>query len=652
MDALTAAASGRAKAAAGGSLGDTSPEAKARGHSVELNFATFDYMDDRYCVIDCPGAVDFAADGDMALPAVDLAVVVAHPDPAKAVLLQPVLNELERLGVPRLIFVNRMEQARGPVGDLLEALQAVSTAPVVARQLPLWSSEHVTGYADLALERVFRYREGGPSEQVSPDEAVLDQEKDARFHMLEQLADFDDNLLEKLISDETPEPDLVFSDLVREMNQGLIAPVMFGDSAHGYGLQRLLKAFRHDAGSPSTAEARLGVDGVGAYVIKTSHAGQGGKLTYARVFGGPLPDGAEFVSPGGEHSRAAGLFSVQGSAQKKIAQAADGEVIAIGKLEHAKAGEFLALGAAPKPVAVSLERRPPVYAMAISALARNDDVRLSVALSKLIEEDPALTLTQDPETHETILSGQSEAHLKLALERLKRRFNLDVATAAPTTAYKETITGSVTQHARHKKQTGGHGQFGDVTIEVRPLPRGEGFSFTQKVVGGAVPRQWIPAVEQGVRDAMAKGPLGFPVVDVAVTLIDGAAHSVDSSEMAFRQAGRLAMEEALRRCSPILLEPIEHVAIHAPASATSSVTSALSAKRGQVLGFGPRDGWNGWDTVEAMLPRAERHTFIGELRSVSQGMGSYEYSFDHMTEVTGRLAEEISNGHSARSAAG
>jgi elongation factor G len=235
------------------------------------------------------------------------------------------------------------------------------------------------------------------------------------------------------------------------------------------------------------------------------------------------------------------------------------------------------------------------------------------------------------------------------LERLKRRYGLDVTTSQPATPYKETVAKPVTHHARHKKQSGGHGQFGDVTVDITPQPRGAGFAFAQKITGGVVPKQWIPAVEQGVRDAMGKGPLGFPVVDVSVTLIDGGYHSVDSSEMAFRAAGRLAMEEGMRRCGSCLLEPIEKLAIVTPNSATSHVTSLLSARRGQILGFGPREGWPGWDRIEAYLPRAERLELIGELRSVTQGLGAYEASFGHMAELTGRLAEEVTQ--RARSAA-
>jgi elongation factor G len=419
----------------------------------------------------------------------------------------------------------------------------------------------------------------------------------------------------------------------------------------GYGVNRLLKALRHDAGSPSTAAQRVGADKPSAYVIKTAYAGQAGKLAYARVLGGPLADGAEVALPNGEKSRIGGLFSVLGAQTKKIDRAQDGDVVAIGKLEHAHAGQLLTVGGAPKEAAAQVAPRAPVYGLAISAKVRNDDVRLSSALAKLVDEDPALSFAQEADIQQTVLSGQSEAHLRLALERLKRRYGVEVATAPPDTPYRETISSHVTQHARHKKQTGGHGQFGDVTVEIKPQKRGEGFAFSQRITGGVVPKQWIPAVEAGVRDGMTKGPLGFPVVDVSVSLVDGSYHAVDSSEMAFRQAGRIAMDEGLRKCGSTLLEPIEKVTIHVPSNCTSGVTSMLSTKRGQVLGFGPRDGWRGWDTVNAYLPRSERGDLIGELRSLSQGLGSFEFSFDHMTEVSGRVADDIISRHAAPSSA-
>ena len=625
-----------------GSIGDTSPEAKAAGQTVELNLAGFEFMDDRYAVIDCPGSVEFACEMDCGLPAADLALVVIDPDPERAALLQPYLREVEQLGVPHAIFVNKIDQARVRVEDLLAALQPLSTTPLVARQIPIWKEDHVSGFIDLALERAFVYRTGKESEQVDIPEDLIGEEADARFHMLEQMADFDDELMEQLLSDVTPSRDAIFADLVKEIRDGQITPVFFGSAQQSFGVRRLLKALRHDTPGPEVAAARIGAEGPSAYVMKTSHAGQAGKLAYARVFGGALADGAELTLPGGDRGRVSGLFAIQGQATRKIASAQAGDIVALGKIEEAHAGDLLSAGKQGRAAKVEPIARHPLYELAIATRDRKDDVRLSGALAKLIEEDVGLKLVHDAEAHEMRLAGQGDSHLRIALDRLRRRYGVEVATQMPATPYKETIKKGVTQRGRHKKQTGGHGQFGDVVIEIRPLGRGEGFQFIDKITGGVVPRQWIPAVEQGVRDAMERGPLGFPVVDVAVTLIDGSYHSVDSSEMAFRQAGRLAMSEALQQANPILLEPIEKLTIYAPSATTAKINSAISSRRGQILGFDSRPGWKGWDAIQVYLPHHERQDFIMELRSLTQGLGSFETGFDHMVELTGRKADEVS----------
>ncbi|MGI9170139.1 MAG: elongation factor G, partial [Caulobacteraceae bacterium] len=402
-----------------------------------------------------------------------------------------------------------------------------------------------------------------------------------------------------------------------------------------------LKALRHEAPGPDRAAARLGIERPGAAVFKTAWAGQAGKLAYARVFGARLADGADVTLPGGEHGRVGGLFSVQGAALKKLGGAEIGDVVAIGKIEASKVGDVLSQGAVGQPRRAA-PARAPLFALAIGAANRKDDVRLSGALARLLEEDPGLALTHDAESHQVLVAGQGEAHVRLALERLNRRYGVEITTAAPTTPYRETIRGSAHQRGRHKKQTGGHGQFADVTIAIKPRPRGAGFAFASKITGGAVPRRWIPAVEQGVGDGLARGPLGFPVVDLEVTLMDGGFHAVDSSEMAFRIAGRMAIEEGLTGCGACLLEPIDKLVVFVPETAMSNVTSALSSRRGQILGFGPRPDWPGWQTIEAFLPQSERHGLIAELRSLTQGLGSFEAGFDHMAELTGRLAEEVS----------
>jgi elongation factor G len=623
------------------SVGDATPEARQRGLSVELNLAGFEFMGDRYAVIDCPGSPEFCSAEDFVLPAVDLAIIVADPQPTRAAQLQPFLKLVETRGIPHAVFINKIDQARGGLDEFLAALAPASKAPLVARQIPLIDKEHVTGFVDLALERAFIYRPGQASQQVDLPEDVAALEADARFHMLEQLADFDDALMEQLLSDLAPDRDAVFADLVADLNQGLITPVFFGSAANGFGVRRLLKALRHETPAVDLAARRMGLDGPAAYVFKTSYAGQAGKLAYARVFADSLADGAELTLGEGQKSRAGGLFLVSGQATRKVDRAQAGEVVAIAKIEAAQAGQLLSLDGQPRQAAVTVTPPAPLYALAVSAKDRKDDVRLSAALAKLAEEDPALSVIPDPETHETLMCGQGEAHLQVTLDRLKRRFGLEAATGKPRVSYHESVRKPVTQRGRHKKQTGGHGQFGDVVLEIRPMPRGGGFAFSQKITGGVVPKQWIPSVEQGVRDAMEKGPLGFPVTDVEVVLVDGSYHSVDSSEMSFRAAGRLAMSEGLQACAPYLLEPVEKLVIHAPQASTSKVTQAISARRGQILGFQPREGWNGWDEIEVCLPRSERQDLIAELRGLTQGLGEFVAEFDHMAELSGRLADDV-----------
>ena len=624
--------------AAGTSVGDASAEARQRGVSVELNLAGLEFLGDRFSIVDCPGASDFASAAEPVLSAVDLAIVVVDPDPGKALLAQPILTNLEALGVPHAIFVNRIDQAHGPLDPLIRALEEICSTPVVVRQLPLLEGEKVTGFIDLALERAYVYRRGKEPQRIDLPEASAPVEADARFHMLEQLADYDDALLEQLLNDETPSLDRVCNDLCTEVRQGLITPVFLGSALNGFGVERLLKALRHEAPDAAAAAARLGLDGPSAYVFGISYAGQAGKLAYARAFGAPLKEGAELTLPDGARSRAGGLMSLLGGVQKKTAACEEGEIVALAKVDAAAAGMVLSADGKPREGPV-LERHAPLFAMAIAPKDRKDDVRLSTALNKLVEEDWGLTVRRD--SQQTLIEGRGEAHLNLTLDRLRRRFGLEVVHATPKVPYRETIRRTATQRGRHKKQTGGHGQFADVLIAVKPAERGIGFTFAQTITGGAVPKQWIPSVEQGVREAMERGPLGFPVVDVEVVLTDGGFHAVDSSEMAFRIAGRLAMSEALAHCEPILLEPVDQMTIEAPSAATPRITAAISGRRGQNLGFAPMIERKGWDRIEAYMPEAQCQDFIVELRGLTQGLGDFTCAFHHMDELAGRIADQV-----------
>lgn len=626
---------------AGNSVGDASPEARARGGSTELNLMRFEWSGDPYILIDTPGSAGFAADAEMALSAADLALVVIDPDPARAPLVEPCLRQLEAIGIPHALFVNKIDQARGSIQDLLAALQPLSAATLVARQIPIRSGDHVTGFVDLALERAYHYQPGKPSQPVPLDDGLRQDEGAARDHMLEQLADHDDTLLEQILTDETPSLDTIFGDLASETAAGFIVPVLFGSALNGFGIRRLLKMVRHDTPAAAQAARRCGIEGAAAQIFKISHGSTVGRLALARIFGAALGEGAELTRSDGAPTRAGALFALQGAATAKVREAEPGDIVGIAKTDGVQAGDRLGVGGQAPAAAAPPERPVGNCALAIAVKDHKDEVRLSEALNKLVEEDPGLRWGAVGDTRDTLLHGINDEHLAIALDRLKRRYGVAVSVRQPAVAYKETVRKPATQRGRHKKQSGGHGQYGDVVIELRPLERGEGFRFEDRITGGAVPRQWIPAVEQGLRDAMTNGPLGFPVVDVAVTLVDGSYHSVDSSELAFRTAGRIAMSEAMAAALPYLLEPVAHVTIHSPGSATSRITSAVASRRGQMLGMTPREGWSDWDIVEALLPEAELHGLEAELRSLSQGMARYEAHFDHLAEVHAKLANGI-----------
>ncbi len=621
---------------AGTTVGDSSPEARARRGSTELNLTRLEYLGDKFAIIDTPGAVGFAADGYAALGSADMAIVVVDPEPERAALAEPILRRLDALGLPHAVFVNKIDAARGRIHDLLEAMQPMSGAPLVARQIPIREGEKITGFVDIALERAHRYVPGKESERIDIPADLAEREAIERYHMLETLADHDDELLETLLMDEQPSLDRVLKDLTDEARAGWVVPVMFGSALNGFGVHRLLKMLRHEAPSVELAAQRLGTDGKGVHVFKVANGGAVGRLALARILGNGLSEGTDLA----EDIRAGALFALQGDKTSKLAAADAGDIVAIAKADAAQAG--MVFGGSSDSGSEHLIDLPPRNAtIALRAKNRQDDVKLSTALHKLVEEDPALEWVQDDASHETLLRGINDEHLNVTLQRLKRRYGVEVETHAPRIAYRESIRKGVTQRGRHKKQSGGHGQYGDVVIEVRPLPRGSGFVFGEKISGGVVPKQWIPAVEAGVRDAMEKGPLGFSVVDLAVTLVDGSYHSVDSSELAFRLAGKLAMSEALAQCQPYLLEPVVHVAIASPPGTGSKMGSVVSSRRGQILNLGAHPDWQRWDMVEAHLPMASLNGLDAELRSLSQGLATFTAAFDHLSEISGKLADDV-----------
>ena len=639
---------------AGTTVGDSGKEAREHHMSVEMSTATTTFMDESYTFIDCPGSIEFIHDLRAALPAVDAAVVVCEPDEKKVPQLQLILRELEDQKIPRFLFLNKIDKADTRVTDVLKMLQSASRVPLLLRQIPIRKDDAVVGFVDLALERAFVYRENAASEIVPLEGDALDREKEARFSMLETLADHDDELMEQLLEDIVPPRDKVFDDLAKEQHDGLICPVLMGVATRTNGVGRLLKALRHETKGVSETVERLGLKANGeavAYVLKTSHTTHGGKTSLVRVLTGQIGDGTTLNSPDGEVGRVSGVFKILGQSNEKRGPAVGGDTVALGKLDRAKTGDTLSSGKQSHAAIADVKPVPPVLAIAILAKERKDDVKLGQALQKLVDEDPSLTVIHNPETHEVVVWGQGEMHLRVATERLAERFGVAIVRRPPTVGYRETIRKPIVQRGRHKKQSGGHGQFGDVVLDVKPLPRGSGFTFADEIKGGVVPNNYIGSVEEGVIDGLTHGPLGFPVVDVAVKLIDGSYHSVDSSDMAFRTAGRIGIVEALPQCSPVLLEPIHMVEIACPTDATAKINAIMSGRRGQILGFDTREGWTGWDVVRALMPESEIGDLIIEVRSATAGVGTFTAKFDHMAELSGKAAEHIVAARKAAAAA-
>ena len=393
----------------GSSTGDSSPEARQRGGSTELNLYNFDFLGDSFALVDSPGSVGFAADGARALALADLAILVVDPDPARAPLAAPALRTLDELGIPHLIFVNRIDQAHGRIRDLLSALQPMSVSPLIARQIPIREGDKVTGFVDLALERAFHYRPGKDSERIEIPAELQQREAEARNHMLEQLADHDDELLEQLLMDEAPSQDRILQDLARETGESLGVPVLFGSAGSAWGVRRLLKALRHETPPPAAAARRLSVTHPSLNVFKIHHGGSVGRLALARALGGPLGEGSDLKAGSGAFARLGALFRMQGDKTQKVTDAREGDIVAVAKIDNVKAGEWLGSGALPPPIESEFPSRN--FALAIEPADRKDDVRLSGALQRLLEEDSALLLEQDEASHEMRLKGINDEHL-------------------------------------------------------------------------------------------------------------------------------------------------------------------------------------------------------------------------------------------------
>ena len=621
-------------------VGDSSTEARDRALSVELSVADTEHQEINLTFLDCPGSVEFAQETYNALIGAGVAVVVCEPLVDKVLTLAPLFKFLDDWQIPRIVFINKMDRCSYSYREVLQALKEVSSLPLVPQQYPIIQGEQCIGYIDLVSEQAYQYHQQQPADPIALPEELAELEQITRQEMLETLAEFDDHLLEELVEEIEPPQAEILQDLKQELSADLIVPVFFGMAEQDFGVRPLLDALVKEAPSPEVTALRRGLDAYAAedtivQVLKTYFTAQGGRLSLVRVWQGELTEG---ITLNGE--RISGIYKLCGQQQTPLQRAAIGSIVALGKLEAAT-GDTLSNATEPVASLPKAEAIAPVYALAIAPQNRKDEVKLSSALSKLIAEDPSLYWEQHGDTREVILWGQGEVHLQVALARLERKYNLPMSTNLPQIPYRETICRSTNSHGRYKHQSGGHGAFGDVYLDIKPLGRGEGFQFHQAIVGGVVPKQYIPGVETGVREYLQCGPLGFPVVDVDVTLTDGSHHSVDSSEQAFRQAARIAMTEGMTQCSPVLLEPVLEIAVSVPNDFTAKALQLITGKRGQVLGYDRITDWHSWDRVIGYLPQSQMHDFIIELRSLTLGVGFFNWKEAYLQEVPDKLARTI-----------
>jgi elongation factor G len=600
----------------------------------------FGFLGETWSAIDCPGSIEFLQDSVDALLVADAAVICVPPDPETAVLSAPYIRAVEAAGTPSVLFVNRIDEAQGRVRDIVAGLQGYASHVVTLRQVPIREGGATVGAVDLVSERAWRYREGEPSALIELPAEIAEREQEARADLLENLSEFDDWLLEEIVEDRTPAEGPVYSICARALTENRAIPALIGSAAHGNGILRLMKLLRHEAPQVDALRDRLAASaGVDAPLLAAGFRAEVrrhvGRTIYLRSFADGLKSGDRL---GGE---ALGMLKEPGHEGGKIAHPLEaGALAAAVKSDHLASGALYSADA-QHPAPGWSRTGPGQITRLILPKNERDDVKLSEALARVAADDRAMQVGQHVESGAMQVAVPGPMHFRALRDRLAEVFGLDTEEAPVPPTYREAITRPVDVHYRHKKQTGGAGQFADVKLTVAPADRDSGFAFAETVKGGAVPRNYIPAVEQGARDAMAKGPLGFPVVDVSVTLTDGQAHSVDSSDMAFRIAGRQGVAQGLADAAPVLLQPIHLVRFHVPSVFTGALVPIVSSLHGQVLGYDRDETANGWDVFRAYLPESALAELAGQLRSATQGVGWFASEVDHYQEIYGKEADRV-----------
>lgn len=593
----------------------------------DVSVTGFRFMDEPWAALECPGGPDHLGRIGPALEASDAVVLCVSADVDAAVVAAPYLRILEDAGMPSVIFINRIDAAIDRVGDIVAALQGYCAHGIVLRQIPLRDGDRITGAVDLISERAWRYHDGARSSLVELPSSMQAREAEARTELLEHLADFDDALLEQLVEDRRPPTEEVYASAAHALRRHDLVPALVGAASHGNGMLRLMKMLRHEVPGPEALRERFCARGeVVAAGMFADHVKHRGKIVLLRAVSDRLSPGDRLA--GGSIG---GLFALDG--KTPVEALAPGEIGLAVKSDHLQLrAPLYGREAAFEPLDAMTPHLPNHRRLASPSNER-DEARLSSALARMAEIDPALTVEQDERSGRIVLGAQGALHLRRAIEKLSDVFGIEVETVAPPPGFQETLRRGLEAHHRHRKQSGGAGQFADVVLDVRPSARGAGFAFDAQVRGGAVPKSYFSAVEAGAREALAEGPRGYPVVDVAVTLRDGKHHSVDSSDFAFRAAGRNAVREALAEAGTLVLQPISRVRIQTPSVFAGDLVQIVSGLKGQVLSFEGHPSAAGWDEFLALVPRSAEPDLFSALAGATRGTAWYTAEPERFEEV-------------------
>lgn len=635
----------------GATTTDYEPEEIKRGVSVNATLAPVEWRDTKINFIDTPGFADFVAEVKGAFRAVDSALIVVCATSGVQVGTEQCWKLAEEAGLPRIVFVNKMDRENANFDNILDNLRAKFGKCVLPLQLPLGKEADFGGVIDIYKMKAYKATGNDSVEMEIPAE-LMDAAQDAHDKMVEAAVEADDEVMMRYLEGETISDEEIMDCLIKGIRQAVIFPVLCGSAYKDIGLGRLMNAiidYTYPAIlndftviNQATGEEELKDSNapMAALVFKTTSDPFVGRVSFFRVFSGAVKaDSMIYNASREKEERIGSVFTMRGKTQIPLKVITAGDIGATTKLQFTCTGDTFSDKAAPvlfPPIAFPL----PMYTRAIYAKKKGEEDKIATSLAKLMDEDPTIIVSKNTATKETLISGMGDQHIEILMERMKRKFGVEADLRAPIVEYRETIRGSANVEGKHKKQSGGHGQYGHVVITMESLPPGSGFEFVDKIFGGAVPRQYIPAVEKGMRESMEHGILaGYPVVDVRITLTDGSYHTVDSSEMAFKIASNMAFKKGMELSKPVLMEPVYNLDVYCAESMMGDVIGDLNTKRGRILGMQSLD--DGMGCVKAQVPYAEIAEYAVDLRAITQGLGTFEMKFDHYEDVPQRMAEQI-----------